>query len=388
MKAIVNGKIITENAILTDSAIIFDEKIKKIIPKNELDANVEKIDAMGGYVLPGFVDIHVHGGGGADVLDGSYEEINTVTKLHALHGTTSLVATTLTCPDETLYSGLGLIADAIDRGTDGAEILGIHLEGPYFSGQARGAQNIVEIKYPTPEEVEKIWELSKGKILRWDSAPELPNTEFFAKWLKKKNIKASIGHSAANAETALWAYELGFDHITHLYCSTTTEHKEGQVVHGGIVEAAYLEDGITVELIADGKHIPRETMLLVFKIKGAKKTALITDAMRAAGTDVTESILGSKFNGSRVIVEEGVAKLPDRSSFAGSIGTMDRALKVALGYGVPVLDAIRSLTLTPAELVNCADRKGSLDVGKDADILITDEDFNLKSVYIRGEKYN
>ncbi len=388
MKAIVNGKIITENAIQTDSAIVFDEKIQRIVPENELDANVEKIDAMGGYVLPGFVDIHVHGGGGADVLDGSFEEIETVTKLHASHGTTSLVATTLTCPDETLYSGLAKIADAIDRGTDGAEILGIHLEGPYFSGQARGAQNIVEVKYPTPEEVEKIWELSKGKILRWDSAPELPNTEFFGKWLKEKNIKASIGHSAANAETALWAYEFGFDHITHLYCSTTTEHKEGQVVHGGIVEATYLEDGFTVELIADGKHIPRETMLLVFKLKGAKKTALITDAMRAAGTDVEESILGSKFDGSRVIVEDGVAKLPDRSSFAGSIGTMDRALKVALGYGVPVLDAVRALTLTPAEIVNVSDRKGSLDVGKDADILITDEDFNLKSVYIRGAKYN
>ena len=129
-------------------------------------------------------------------------------------------------------------------------------------------------------------------------------------------------------------------------------------------------------------------MLLVFKIKGAKRTALITDAMRAAGTDVTESILGSKFDGSRVIVEEGVAKLPDRSSFAGSIGTMDRALKVALGYGVPVLDAVRSLTLTPAEIVNVSDRKGSLDVGKDADILITDADFNLRSVYIRGAKYN
>ena len=119
-----------------------------------------------------------------------------------------------------------------------------------------------------------------------------------------------------------------------------------------------------------------------------KKTALITDAMRAAGPEVEESILGCKDNGLRVIVEEGVAKLPDRSSFAGSIGTMDRALKVALGYGVPVLDAVRALTLTPAELVNCADRKGSLDVGKDADILITDADFNLKSVYIRGEKYN
>ncbi len=388
MKAIVNGKIITEKEILSGYAVLFDETIKAIVPENELPKDVDKVDAKSGYVLPGFVDIHVHGGGGADVLDGSYEEIDTVTKLHAKHGTTSLVATTLTCPDETLYSGLAKIADAIERGTSGAEILGIHLEGPYFSSKAKGAQNILEQKYPTPEEVEKIWELSKGKILRWDSAPELPNTEFFAKWLKENKIKASIGHSAANAETALWAYELGFDHITHLYCSTTTEHKEGQTVHGGIVEASYLEDGFTVELIADGKHIPKETMLLVFKIKGAKKTALITDAMRAAGTDVKNSILGSKFDGSSVVVEDGVAKLPDRSSFAGSIGTMDKALKVALEYGVPVLDAIRSMTLTPAEIVNVADRKGSLEVGKDADILITDSDFNLQSVYIRGAKYN
>ena len=388
MKAIVNGLIVTPDEVLTDKVLLFDEKIAAIRGKDEpLPESCEKIDAAGGCVLPGFVDLHVHGGGGADFLDGDPGAIETVLRTHAAHGTTSLLATTLTCPDSVLYEGIERLGRAIDCGSDcGCEILGIHLEGPYFAASAKGAQAIREQKIPTKKELDLLDSLSKGHIVRFDAAPELPEMDLFADWTKAHGILASIGHSAANAETALAYYKKGFTHITHLYCSTTTEHKEGQTVHGGIVEAAYLEDGFTVELIGDGKHIPRETMLLCFKIKGADRTALITDAMRAAGTDAEESILGEKTTGTPVLVEEGVAKLLDRSSFAGSVATMDVCFNTALRYGVPLSDAVKSCTLTPARIAGFADRKGSLEPGKDADVLLFDPAFRLQTVFAKGKR--
>ena len=389
MKAIVNGVLVTPDQLLPDRVLLFDGTIQRIAGKGDpLPEGTEIIDAAGGYVLPGFVDLHVHGGGGYDFLDSDPDAIDAILRLHARHGTTSLLATTLTCPDGVLYDGVERLGRAIEGGAPngGCEILGIHLEGPYFAAASKGAQAIVEQKIPTKEELDKLYALARGRIVRFDAAPELPGMDLFADWTRERGILASTGHSAANAETTLAFYEKGFTHITHLYCSTTTQHKEKQVVHAGIVEAAYLADGMTVELIADGKHIPRETMLLCFKIKGADKVALITDAMRAAGTDVKESILGEKNTGTPVIVEDGVAKLCDRSFFAGSIATMDVCFQTAVGYGVPITDAVKSCTLTPARIAGFADRKGSLEVGKDADVLLFDPDFRLHTVFAKGRR--
>lgn len=390
MKAIVNGNIVLPDGILENKTLFFAERIAEIADGGEkIPEGVEIIDAKGGYVTPGFVDIHVHGGGGYDFLDSAPEAIEKVLNTHTLHGTTSLLATTLTCPDRVLCRGIEAIGEAKKRGGFGVcEILGLQLEGPYFSAASKGAQAIKEQKIPDREELETWKKLSKDSIVRIDAAPELPNMDMLADWTKENGILASIGHSAANAETAIEYLGKGFTHITHLYCSTTTEHKEGQTVHGGIVEAAYLCDDFTVELIADGKHIPRETMLLCFKIKGADNVALITDAMRAAGTDVKVSVLGERETGTPVIVEDGVAKLEDRSSFAGSIATMDICFRTALRYGVPLCDAVKSCTLTPARIIGFDDRKGSLCVGKDADILIFDGGFNLEKVYVRGNEVN
>jgi len=390
MKAIVNGVLVTPRAVLRNKTLLFDETVVGIADSADpLPAGTETVDAGGGYVLPGFVDLHVHGGGGYDFLDGDTGAIDAILRLHAAHGTTSLFATTLTCPDEILFAGVERLAAAIERGTpeNGSDLLGIHLEGPWLSPSNVGAQAVKGERTPTKSELDRLFALSRGRVARIDAAPELSaGIDLLSAFASEHGILLSIAHSAANAETALAAYEKGFTHITHLYCSTTTEHKEGQTVHAGIVEAAYLEDGITVELIGDGKHIPRETMLLCFKIKGADKVALVTDAMRAAGTDDQTSILGEKATGTPVIVEDGVAKLRDRSSFAGSVATMDVCFKTALRYGVPLCDAVRSCTLTPAGIAGVADRKGSLDVGRDADVLLFDGNFDLQSVFIRGKK--
>ena len=390
MKAIVNGALVTPDAVLLGKTLLFGERIEAIADaRDPLPAGVETVDARGGCVLPGFVDLHVHGGGGYDFLDPDPGAIDAILRLHAAHGTTALFATTLTCPDEILYGGIGRLAAAIGRGrtADGSDLLGIHLEGPWLSPANVGAQAVKGERTPTARELDRLFTLSGGRIARIDAAPELSaGIDLLAAFASEYGILLSIAHSAANAETALAAYEKGFTHITHLYCSTTTEHKEGQTVHAGIVEAAYLEDGFTVELIGDGKHIPRETMLLCFKIKGADKVALVTDAMRAAGTDATTSILGERSTGTSVVVEDGVAKLPDRSSFAGSVATMDVCFKTALRYGVPLCDAARSCTLTPARIAGVADRKGSLEVGRDADILLFDGNFGLQGVFIGGDR--
>jgi N-acetylglucosamine-6-phosphate deacetylase len=241
---------------------------------------------------------------------------------------------------------------------------------------------------PTKAEVGEILARSHGAIVRWDAAPELDGMHEFAKQVGEQGILLSVGHSVATAEETLAAYADGFSHITHMYCATTTEHKRGQVVHGGIVEAAYLEDGITIELIADGKHIPKETMRLGFRLKGDDRLALITDAMRAAGTDLTETMLGDRKNGVPVIIEEGVAKLPDRTSYAGSIATMDHALRVVHSrYGLPLCDTVRAMTLTPARLVGADERKGSIAPGKDADLVILSPDLEVRRVFVRGKEF-
>ena len=390
MKAIVNGVLVTPYAALPGKTLLFERTVVAIADKNDrLPAGTETVDAEGGYVLPGFVDLHVHGGGGYDFLDGDAGAIDAILRLHASHGTTSLFATTLTCPDAVLYGGVARLAEAIGRGTpeNGSDLLGIHLEGPWLSPSNVGAQAVSGERTPTARELDRLFALSRGRIARIDAAPELPTgIDLLSSFAREHGILLSIGHSAANAETALAAYEKGFTHITHLYCSTTTEHKEGQTVHAGIVEAAYLEDGFTVALIGDGKHIPRETMLLCFKIKGADKVALVTDAMRAAGTDDKTSVLGEKTTGTPVLVEDGVAKLRDRSSFAGSVATMDVCFRTALRYGVPLCDAVKSCTLTPASIAGVADRKGSLEIGRDADVLLFDQRFGLQGVFVKGNR--
>ena len=387
--AFVGGTIVLPHEELIGHAVLVEgEKIAVILPESDLPQDIERISIDGGYLMPGFVDIHVHGGGGADFMDATPEAMRTVAATHCAHGTTSLCPTTMTCPNEQLFACFDAYHQTLAEGTGSADFLGLHLEGPFFAAANRGAQPTKSDRTPTEAEVADILAHARGAIVRWDAAPELDGMHEFAKQVGAQGILLSVGHSVATAEETLAAYADGFSHITHMYSATTTEHKRGQVVHGGIVEAAYLEDGITIELIADGKHIPKETMRLGFRLKGDDRLALITDAMRAAGTDLTETMLGDRQNGVPVIIEEGVAKLPDRTSYAGSIATMDHALRVVHGrYGLPLCDTVRAMTLTPARLVRADDRKGSIAPGKDADLVIMSPDLTVRRVFVRGKEF-
>ncbi len=382
---IAGGRTVLPDKILENGSVLIRDGVIEAVGE-PCPEGAEVIDARGGWVLPGFIDIHLHGGGGADFMDAEPESAGIVARAHCAHGTTAMVPTTMTCSDERLEQVIGCVLTAMEQDTGGAQLLGLHLEGPYFSAAGKGAQPVGEERIPTREALERVIRLGKGRILRWDEAPELKNTDVFAQVMRAHGILAAVAHTQANATQAMAAFDAGFSHATHFYNAMSTFHKENGIVHAGVIEATYIRDDVTIELIGDGRHIPKESMQLAYRIKGPDRICLITDAMRAAGTDVKESILGGREDGTPVVIRDQVAQLPDFSSYAGSICTMDRALRVAhLDYGLPLTGVSRMLSLTPARLCGCADRKGSIETGKDADLVILDAALQVEKVFVKGK---
>lgn len=383
-----NAKVVLSDTV-TDKAsvLVLDGKIAEIDCKSAPEG-IETIDADGQYLLAGFIESHVHGGGGADFMEGTVEAFETVTKTHLKHGTTALVPTSMTATPEELQSFVKAYLEFLKTDRKGAKTLGLHLEGPYLSGaggKSKGAQRGDLLRYPDMDEVKSLMELSEGKIIRWDTAPELPGADAFAEYLSAKGVICSMAHSTATTDQAEAGINAGFSHVTHCYNAITTYHKDGQKVLDGVVEAAYLNDDVVIELICDGCHIPKGVVRLALKIKGAEKVCAITDAMRIAGTDMKKGYLGTPSCGSEVIVDDGVAKLQDLSSFAGSIATSDRCLRVLCkDYGIDICDASKMLSLAPAKLHKVDDTMGNIAVGKCADLVLVNEDYAVTSVILDG----
>ena len=383
---IFNGRIITPYRTINNGSILVkDGKIADISEGRLPVSECTTIDAKGLYVSPGFIDIHTHGGGGFDFMDGTVEAYLGAAIEHAKHGTTALVPTTVTSTKESLKETFEIYKKAKASKNKGAALLGLHLEGPYFSMEQRGAQDPRYIKNPEREEYEKILSWSDD-IIRWSAAPELDGAMEFGRFLKEKNILPSIGHSNAIYEEVIEAFENGYTHITHLYSGMSGVRRINAYRYAGVIESAFLIDEMTVEIIADGAHLPSSLLKLIYKIKGPDKIALVTDSMRAAGMPEGESILGGIRDGQKVIVEDGVAKLPDRTAFAGSVATADRLVRTMINIAeVPLIDAVRMMTTTPAKIMKIDDRKGSIVVGKDADLVIFDEDINIQTTMVEGE---
>ena len=341
------------------------------------------IRADGCYVSPGFIDIHTHGAGGSDFLDGTAEAFLCAAQKQAQGGATTVVATVTSSTYAEMERAVAVFEQL--RGTvyDGAQIAGLHFEGPYFALSQKGAQDAQYIKPFLREEYESIVS-STDCILRWSAAPELPGAKAFAACMRQHGILASIGHSDAESTRVREAFAEGFTHVTHLYSCTSTVHRRNAFRYAGIVEAAYLLDDMTVEIIADGIHLPPDLLRLVYKIKGAEHTVLVTDSMRGAGMPNGKSILGSLDRGMEVILEDGVAKLPDRSAFAGSVALCNRLVKNMVTLAdVELPQAVRMMTETPAKVMKL-EKKGSLISGYDADITIFDPDFNVRYTICGG----
>ena len=382
---IVNGRLITPFRIIENGTILIEEGCIVKIGQGNMDfPGARLIDARNSYVSPGFIDMHTHGGGGHDFMDGTVNAFLEAAQIHALHGTTSMVPTTLTAETDDLLHTFSVYSQAKKLNLEGAQFLGLHLEGPYFSMNQCGAQDPRYIRIPNRKEYETILSRSSD-IIRWSAAPELDGAMQFGRILSEKGILAAIGHSDATSEEIAEALENGFSHLTHLYSAMSGVMRRNAFRYAGVIESAYLYDQLTVEIIADGIHLPASLLQLIYKQIGPARIALITDSMRAAGLSSGESILGSLKDGLNVIVEDGVAKLPDRTAFAGSIATADRCVRTMVQLaGVPLAHAVQMMTSTPARICKVDRSKGSLTVGKDADVVIFDDNIQVKTTIING----
>ena len=376
---IYNGHVLTpEGWINGGSVVIEDRRIKEVSKSSrQMDGMDKTIDAHGMHVVPGGIDLHCHGGGGCDFQECTREAFETASKTHLRHGTTAIYATLSSSPIEMMEQAC-ITCDELMKEPN-STIMGLHLEGPYFNPSRAGAQMPEVIRIPDPKEYAHIVE-DFDCMRRWDTAPELPGAVEMGKYITGKGIVAAIGHTAAEYVHVKAAWDAGYTLATHFYNAMPGFHNVREFKHAGTVESIYLLEDMAVEVIADGIHVPATLLNLVYHMKGVERTALCTDALA-----VTDSDSQHAFD-PRVIIEDGVCKLSDRSALAGSIATMDRLIKTMVRVvDVPLQDAVRMASETPARIMGIYDRKGSIQRGKDADILLLDNDINLRSVFSLGE---
>jgi N-acetylglucosamine-6-phosphate deacetylase len=336
-------------------------------------ADAQVIDARGHWLVPGFVDLHNHGGGGAS-FSGPVEDVLKAIRAHRRHGTTTLVASTVTDDMDVLVRQAGLLSELAEQG----DLAGIHFEGPFISPCRKGAHSEKLLRDPDPEEVRKLIDAARGRARMVTLATELPGGLDSVRLLAEHGVIAAVGHTDATYEQTVEAIEAGATVATHLFNAMPAL---GHRAPGPI--AALLEDErVTVELINDGVHLHPAALELAFRHAGPGRVAFITDAMDAAGIGDGRYMLGPL----EVEVSEGVARLVEGGSIAGSTLTLDRAFKRAVTIDrIPVEDVVAALSATPARLLGMDDRVGSLEPGKDADLVLLDENFDLKGVMRRGE---
>lgn len=373
-----SNKIIVDDNLL-DGYVYFENG--KIIETSSRELSYDnEYDFTDYYVSPGFIDMHTHGGNGHDFI-GTENDVVEGCNFHLKHGTTSICPTISAASFSVMSKAVEAIHGAMNNEKLQANIIGAHLEGPYLSAEQCGAQCPDFITNPIEEEYQELVHKYGKAIARWTYAPENDKDGNFCRFLKANDIIASAGHTNATYDDMCPAMDNGCNLVTHLYsCTSTITRKQG-FRHLGVIETAMLCDDLYVEIIADGKHLPPELIRLILKVKGTDKVALITDSLALAGTDVTHGYMVD----TEFIIEDGVCKLMDRSAFAGSIATTDVLVRVMINeVGIPLTDAVKMITKVPAEIMRL--NKGSLSKGKDADIVVFDENIHICKVFVGGKE--
>jgi N-acetylglucosamine-6-phosphate deacetylase len=379
-----NARVVLPDEVMPGYVLVEDGRLFDVCEgaPRSLPEGTQRIDLGGMYLAPGFVDLHTHGAGGCDFLDGTAQAFERACRTHMEHGTTCLMPTAVAATKEEMLR----CVEAFRRARTPVRLPGLHMEGPYLNASQKGAIDERYIRNPSPDEYESILDAADGAIARWTVAPELDGALEFGRRLRRRGILPSIGHTAAEYARVKEAFDAGFTHITHLYSAMSTIVRRSGFRYPGVIESVYILEDMTVEIIADGCHLPPEMLRMVWRLKGKEKVALVCDSIRCAGQDVTESVIGSVENGMRVIIEDDVAKLPDRSAFAGSIATDDRLVRTMIQKaGVPVADSVRMMTLTPAQIAGLSDKIGSIARGKRADLVCFDDDVRVRGVMINGK---
>ncbi|MFJ8951602.1 N-acetylglucosamine-6-phosphate deacetylase [Streptomyces sp. NPDC102381] len=369
-KVLAGAKVVLPTGTVTDGRVIVDGR--KIAGSAPEDA--ETVDLTGHWVVPGFVDMHNHGGGGASFTSGAIDEILTGVRTHQQHGTTTIVASFVTGDMDFLVQRAGLLSELAEHG----EIAGIHFEGPFISPCRKGAHDETLLRDPDPAEVRKLIDAARGQAKMVTLATELPGGIDSVRLLAEHGVIAAIGHTDATYEQTAAAIDAGATVATHLFnAMPQLGHRDP-----GPIAALLEDDRITVELINDGTHLHPAALELAFHHKGAEKVAFITDAMDAAGFGDGRYMLGPL----EVEVKDSVARLVEGGSIAGSTLTLDRAFKRAVTIDkLPVEDVVRAISANPAQLLGMYDTVGSLEPGKDADLVVLDAEFEVKGVLRKGE---
>ena len=373
---IINGHILTPQGWMKDgSVLISDGKILEITNSDLAVIGATVVDARGMYIVPGLVAMHVHGGGGSDFTEATPEAFRTAAKAHLAHGATTIFPTLSSSSFETLGQAVSVCQELMKE--PGTTIMGLHIEGPYLNPKMAGELFANQTKAIDAAEYQALIEKANGCIKRWDISPELEGGHDFARYMRSKGLMVALTHTEAEYDEIKAAYEAGFTHAAHFYNAMPGFHKRREYKYEGTVESVYLMDGMSVEVIADGRHLPSTILRLVYKLKGVERTCLVSDALAYAACDNPQ--VDPKY-----VIEDGVCKLADHSSLAGSLATMDKLVQTMVKAGVPFADAIRMASETPAKLIGVDDRKGTLQKGKDADILIFDRNLNLRAVWSMG----
>ncbi len=371
-----NGKILTPNGwVLDHSLLIEDGKILDIAGSLPIQG-AEVVDARGMYIVPGYVAMNVYGAKGHTFNEGTEEAFDIITKSHLQHGATTIFPTLSPTTRDRIIELDELCSKMMEK--DDTTIKGLHVVSPYLSEDMTKEQ--YNVKNPDPAEYNIILEKTKC-IKRWDAAPELPGSSVLAKAIKEKGILPVISHTIAEYKEVLEGFEAGFTHTAQLYNAMPGFHKKREYKYEGTVESVYLIDDMTTEVIADGKHLPATILRLVYKIKGVEKLALVTAALAYADYD------GEVNPDDNVYIENGVCKVKGVNHLAGSIATMDTLVQnMVLKVGTTLRDAVRMASETPAKIMGIYDQVGSLEKGKEANVLILNHHYEICGIWSKGKQ--